>query len=59
MTATANAAGAGTAGTGTAMLAADGVAVRFAGRGGRRGAARAVDGVNLDIAEGEDRKSVV
>jgi peptide/nickel transport system ATP-binding protein len=34
------------------MLSADGVAVRFAGRG-RRAAARAVDGVNLDIAAGE------
>ena len=34
------------------MLSADGVAVRFAGRG-RRPAARAVDGVNLDIAAGE------
>ncbi|HEV8220688.1 MAG TPA: ABC transporter ATP-binding protein [Streptosporangiaceae bacterium] len=34
------------------MLSADGVAVRFAGRG-RRAAARAVDGVNLDVAAGE------
>jgi len=44
--------GPGTAGPGTAMLSADGVAVRFGGRG-RRPAARAVDGVNLDIAAGE------
>src|SRR6478735_5409553 len=44
--------GPGTAGPGTAMLSADGVAVRFTGRG-RRPAARAVDGVNLDIAAGE------
>jgi len=44
--------GPGTAGQGTAMLSADGVAVRFGGRG-RRPAARAVDGVNLDIAAGE------
>ena len=44
--------GPGTAGPGTAMLSADGVAVRFTGRG-RRSAARAVDGVNLDIAAGE------
>jgi oligopeptide/dipeptide ABC transporter ATP-binding protein len=44
--------GPGTAGPGTAMLSADGVAVRFAGRG-RRAAARAVDGVNLDVAAGE------
>jgi len=34
------------------MLSADGVAVRFAGRG-RQADARAVDGVNLDIAAGE------
>jgi len=45
--------GPGTAGPGTAMLSADGVAVRFAGRGRGRAAARAVDGVNLDIAAGE------
>ena len=44
--------GSGTAGPGTAMLSADGVAVRFAGRG-RQPGARAVDGVNLDIAAGE------
>ena len=48
--------GPGTAGPGTAMLSADGVAVRFAGRG-RRPAARAVDGVNLDIAAGRDRRA--
>jgi peptide/nickel transport system ATP-binding protein len=37
------------------VLSAAGVAVRFAGRGRGRGkaAARAVDGVNLDIAAGE------
>ena len=45
--------GPGTASPGTAMLSADGVAVRFAGRGRRPAAARAVDGVNLDIAAGE------
>src|SRR5215471_5545224 len=44
--------GSGTAGPGTTMLSADGVAVRFAGRG-RQADARAVDGVNLDIAAGE------
>jgi len=44
--------GPGTAGQGTAMLSADGVAVRFGGRG-RRPAARAVDGANLAIAAGE------
>src|SRR5690348_14719281 len=44
--------GPGTAGPGTTMLSADGVAVRFAGRS-RRAGARAVDGVNLDIAAGE------
>jgi oligopeptide/dipeptide ABC transporter ATP-binding protein len=44
--------GPGTAGPGTSMLSADGVAVRFAGRG-RQPGARAVDGVNLDIAAGE------
>ncbi|MGN6792782.1 MAG: oligopeptide/dipeptide ABC transporter ATP-binding protein [Streptosporangiaceae bacterium] len=35
------------------VLSADGVQVRFAGRGRRRAAATAVDGVNLDIAAGE------
>ena len=34
------------------MLSAAGVAVRFAGRGRGKGA-RAVDGVNLDVAAGE------
>ena len=35
------------------VLSAEGVRVRFAGRGRRRLAATAVDGVNLDIASGE------
>jgi oligopeptide/dipeptide ABC transporter ATP-binding protein len=35
------------------VLSAEGVRVRFAGRGRRRAAATAVDGVNLDIAAGE------
>jgi oligopeptide/dipeptide ABC transporter ATP-binding protein len=35
------------------VLSAEGVRVRFAGRGRRRLAATAVDGVNLDIAAGE------
>lgn len=35
------------------ILSAAGVRVRFAGRGRRRAAATAVDGVNLDIASGE------
>jgi len=35
------------------VLAAKGVRVRFAGRGRRRAAATAVDGVNLDIEAGE------
>src|SRR4249919_2792840 len=52
------AAGRGPAGSGEdgrPVLSAAGVAVRFAGRGRGRGkaAARAVDGVNLDIAAGE------
>ena len=37
----------------TPILSAAGVRVRFAGRGRRRAAATAVDGVNLDIAPGE------
>ena len=36
-----------------AVLSATGVAVQFAGRRRGKGAARAVDGVNLDIAAGE------
>jgi len=35
------------------VLSAEGVRVRFAGRGRRRAPATAVDGVNLDIAAGE------
>jgi len=35
------------------ILSAVNVQVRFAGRGRRRAAATAVDGVNLDIAPGE------
>ncbi len=38
---------------GPAILSAAGVAVRFAGRGRSRVPARAVDGVNLDLAAGE------
>src|SRR5262249_27956735 len=45
--------GPGAAGSRGAMLSADGVAVGFAGRGRGRPPARAVDGVNLDIAAGE------
>jgi peptide/nickel transport system ATP-binding protein len=41
------------AGATSPVLSADGVRVRFAGRGRRRAAATAVDGVNLDIAPGE------
>src|ERR1022692_1465792 len=37
----------------TPILSASAVQVRFAGRGRRRAAATAVDGVNLDIAPGE------
>ena len=37
----------------TPVLSAQGVRVQFAGRGRRRAAATAVDGVNLDIAAGE------
>ena len=55
MTTTASPRPAGSAATGQPVLSAAGVAVRFAGRGRGRGkaAARAVDGVNLDIAGGE------
>jgi peptide/nickel transport system ATP-binding protein len=55
MTMTARPAPAGSSEAGQPVLSAAGLAVRFAGRGRRRGqaAARAVDGVNLDIAAGE------
>ena len=46
------AAGVATPNTGT-MLSAAGISVQFAGRRRGKGAARAVDGVNLDIAAGE------
>ena len=55
MTMTARPAPAGSSEAGQPVLSAAGLAVRFAGRGRGRGkaAARAVDGVNLDIAAGE------
>jgi oligopeptide/dipeptide ABC transporter ATP-binding protein len=55
MTMTARPAPAGSSEAGQPVLSAAGIAVRFAGRGRGRGkaAARAVDGVNLDIAAGE------
>jgi oligopeptide/dipeptide ABC transporter ATP-binding protein len=55
MTMTTRPAPAGSSEAGQPVLSAAGLAVRFAGRGRRRGqaAARAVDGVNLDIAAGE------
>jgi oligopeptide/dipeptide ABC transporter ATP-binding protein len=53
MTATASPAPAAAAPASPPVLSAAGVGVQFAGRGRRRAAARAVDGVNLDIAAGE------
>jgi oligopeptide/dipeptide ABC transporter ATP-binding protein len=55
MTMTDSSAGAASGGLAPPVLSAAGVGVQFAGRGRGRGkaAARAVDGVNLDIAAGE------
>jgi peptide/nickel transport system ATP-binding protein len=53
MTATASTAASAAAQARPPVLSAAGVGVQFAGRGRGRAAARAVDGVNLDIAAGE------